>query len=245
MRTLVRPEPDWLNGRSTMTRQATLTERAYEYLRKKLLSGDLVPGTRLVNRTLAKEIGTSAIPVREAISRLISEGLVEYVPSAGAFVRARSLQELSDMFDLAEAIEPMAAAKAAEHINLHEIEQMQTIVDDWREMTRGLRHRPDGRLTPSQVERWRENERRFHEIMMAAARNELLSRFARELRVVAQVFQSLSRESEVIASASAEAMCRSYEALLQALRARDPQKTRERMMSMIRQNRDQAIKLRR
>lgn len=242
MRTLVRPEPDWLNGRSIMSRQSTLTERAYEYLRKKLLSGELTPGTRLVNRTLAKEIGTSAIPVREAISRLISDGLVEYVPSAGAFVRARSMQELSDMFDLAEAIEPMAAAKAAEHITLGEVEQMQTIADDWREMTRGLRHRPDGRLTPSQVERWRENERRFHEIMMAAARNELLSRFARELRGVAQAFQS---RSDVIASAAAEAMARSYEGLLQALRARDPQKTRERMLSMIRQNRDQAIKLRR
>jgi DNA-binding GntR family transcriptional regulator len=223
-------------------RSSTLTERAYEHLRAKLLSGELAPGTRLVNRAIAKEIGTSAIPVREAISRLISEGLVEYVPSAGAFVRARSPQELADMYDLAEAIEPVAAAKAAEHISERELEELQTIVDDWREMVRGLRHRPEGQLTAAQVVRWHENEIRFRQVVVDAARNGLMSKFARELAVVAQVFDSLRRPSEVITPAAAESMCRGYETLLAPLRARDPVRMREQMLAHVRRAREAALR---
>jgi DNA-binding GntR family transcriptional regulator len=224
-----------------ITRDLTLTERAYKYIREKLVSGELAPGTRLVNRALAKEIGTSAIPVREAISRLISEGLVEYVPSAGAYVRTRSPQELSDMFDLREAIEPVAAAKAAEHMSEHEVEELQSIVDDWREMVRGLRNRPEGRLSPAQVDRWRANEQRFHQVIIDAARNGLMSKFARELHVVGQVFDGLAHETEVIAPAPAEQMCRSYEAMLAAIRARDAEKLRTLVHDHIRRSRDAAI----
>ena len=50
--------------------QETHAQRAYRTIRRRLEDGDFAPGTRLVNRTLAKEIGTSPIPVREALNRL-------------------------------------------------------------------------------------------------------------------------------------------------------------------------------
>ena len=55
----------------------TLSEKAYQHIRRLVSSGELQPGARLVNRALADQLGTSFIPVREAISRLASEGLVE------------------------------------------------------------------------------------------------------------------------------------------------------------------------
>jgi DNA-binding FadR family transcriptional regulator len=74
---------------------ASLSEKAYQHIRQQVFAGALAPGDRLVNRTLAKQLGTSFIPVREAISRLASEGLVQQVAGAGAFVRTFDRQEIS------------------------------------------------------------------------------------------------------------------------------------------------------
>ena len=71
--------------------EQTLAEKSYDYIREKLSRGELPPGKRLVNRTLADEIGVSVIPVREAIHRLATEGLVEHVPGSGAFVRKTNI----------------------------------------------------------------------------------------------------------------------------------------------------------
>ncbi|TWT84624.1 Bacterial regulatory protein, gntR family [Planctomycetes bacterium CA13] len=61
-----------------------LSELSYEYIRAKLASGEVPAEQPLVRRTLAEEIGVSVIPVREAINRLSSEGLVDHVAGAGA-----------------------------------------------------------------------------------------------------------------------------------------------------------------
>ena len=54
----------------------SLVEQAYRHIRGKLSNGAFIPGEQLVNRVLATEVGVSVIPVREAINRLATEGLV-------------------------------------------------------------------------------------------------------------------------------------------------------------------------
>ena len=77
---------------------SSLADETYHAIRKRVAAGDWPPGMRLVNRKLGVELGVSMVPVREALNRLASEGLVEHVPGAGAFVRrldrkrVRSLQ---------------------------------------------------------------------------------------------------------------------------------------------------------
>ena len=73
---------------------ATLKQRAYNHIRRQVMTGRLSPGARLCNRGLAKEIGVSLIPVREAISQLVSEGLAEHRPRLGAFVVRVGREEL-------------------------------------------------------------------------------------------------------------------------------------------------------
>jgi len=63
--------------------QDTLSDIAYQRIHAKVVSGELEPGSRLVNRTLSKELGVSTIPVREALRRLASEGFAEHIPGAG------------------------------------------------------------------------------------------------------------------------------------------------------------------
>ena len=91
----------------------SLAEQAYKHIRGKLSNGTFVPGEQLVNRVLATEIGVSVIPVREAINRLATEGLVEHVPGSGAFVRQADGQQLHDLYVLRDALESCAAGEAA------------------------------------------------------------------------------------------------------------------------------------
>ncbi|MEM7603659.1 MAG: GntR family transcriptional regulator, partial [Verrucomicrobiota bacterium] len=112
----------------------SLSEKAYQHIRSRVFTGELAPGDRLVNRTLADELGTSFIPVREAISRLASEGLVKQVAGAGAFVRSFDRQEVSEIYDVRELIEPFAAAQAARFITDHELAELQTLLKDWEEL---------------------------------------------------------------------------------------------------------------
>ena len=90
------------------------SNRAYRIIRDAILSGDLAPGDRLNEATLAEAHGLSRTPVRSTLTRLTSEGLVEKVPHVGWFVRKMSLKELLDLFEFWRALQAGAAARAAE-----------------------------------------------------------------------------------------------------------------------------------
>jgi DNA-binding GntR family transcriptional regulator len=75
-------------------------------VRELILRGDLPAGARLGEVELAERLGVSRTPVREALTRLAAEGLVEIVPNRGARVSSWSVAELEGVFDLRSALEP-------------------------------------------------------------------------------------------------------------------------------------------
>jgi len=84
---------------------SSLRANAYSYLRQQIMSGRLTPGMRLVDNTLAREIGVSRTPVREAISQLEREGLAVCPSGSGAFVKLMNGRELRELFQLRVALE--------------------------------------------------------------------------------------------------------------------------------------------
>jgi DNA-binding GntR family transcriptional regulator len=89
-----------------VTRTVTSTERALGALRELILHGQFAAGARLGEVELAERLGVSRTPVREALTRLAAEGLVELVPNRGARVASWSVAELEGVFDLHSALEP-------------------------------------------------------------------------------------------------------------------------------------------
>ena len=118
----------------------SLADKSYDYLRNKLAQGELPPGQRLVNRTLADEIGVSVIPVREAINRLASEGLVEHFPGAGAFVRKPDRQDLDNLYVLRDAVESCAAAEAARYITDGQLAELKSLLEDAEQILEQIQH---------------------------------------------------------------------------------------------------------
>ena len=88
-----------------------------ERLRKDILAGQFVFGSRLKINELAARYTTSHMPVREALRQLQGEGLVKVEPNCGARVQGVDLAFLCDIFDLRIALEPMLARRAAERMN--------------------------------------------------------------------------------------------------------------------------------
>lgn len=92
-------------------------DHVFEIIRQGIISGRFVPGQRLVLRDLQEEIGFSRSTFREAFARLAAEKLVKLVPNVGVAVQRLTSKELSDLFEIRELLEGMAARLAAEHID--------------------------------------------------------------------------------------------------------------------------------
>lgn len=88
-------------------------EAAYEYVRERIVSGEYGAGYRLVIDDLARELGTSAIPVREAIRRLEAEGLVAYQRNTGARVISPDPNAVVEILSVLAVLEGYATALAA------------------------------------------------------------------------------------------------------------------------------------
>jgi DNA-binding GntR family transcriptional regulator len=98
-----------------VTRSLTSAERTLDTLREDILRGALPAGARLGEVELAERLGVSRTPVREALSRLAAEGLVELVPNRGARVASWTVDELEGVFALRSLLEPQLTALAVPH----------------------------------------------------------------------------------------------------------------------------------
>lgn len=127
-------------------------------LRKQILSGQLGPGERIKQEQVARECGTSRIPVRDALSQLNNEGLVAHTTYAGARVASLSAAELDEIYLLRECVEPRALSASVPNLPL---ETLQTLEESLLEMER--------MADPTDPSRWIELDRRFHLASYSAA----------------------------------------------------------------------------
>ena len=126
---------------SSSLQSPALSEIAARALRESILDGRLLPGARLVERDLAEELHVSRVPVREALRRLVKEGLVSVVPHRGAVVSPVSASLVTDVFSVRVVLEGMAARIAAPQLSDETILLLTQIVT---EMEGAGRH-PTGR----------------------------------------------------------------------------------------------------
>ena len=92
------------------------SDRAYTALREEIIDGSLAPGAVLGEVEQSRRLGLSRTPLREALARLVADGLAEPAPGRGLVVTAVSLEEARPLFDLRIALETLAARRAAERI---------------------------------------------------------------------------------------------------------------------------------
>ena len=108
-----------------MNEYLPLRDVVFNTLRQAILKGELKPGERLMEIQLAKKLGVSRTPVREAIRKLELEGLVLMIPRKGAEVAEITAQDLEDVLEVRGALEELAVKDACEHITDEQLVELQ------------------------------------------------------------------------------------------------------------------------
>ncbi|MEU4564238.1 GntR family transcriptional regulator [Actinoplanes sp. NPDC023936] len=93
-----------------------LPDQIYAALRERIITGELPPGRRLVERDLAADLGVSRIPLRAALPQLEADGFITTTPRRGAVIAQLTLEDIEELFDVREKLEPMAAELAARRL---------------------------------------------------------------------------------------------------------------------------------
>ncbi|MCR8635617.1 GntR family transcriptional regulator [Paenibacillus radicis (ex Xue et al. 2023)] len=108
-----------------------LTDEIYKIIKEQILSHELAPGEKVNIDKLARDLEVSNIPIREALSRLSSEGFVDMIPYKGMFVTPMSLKDLNELFELRIHLETLAVEKAAALIPEQELLHIKEKMDSF------------------------------------------------------------------------------------------------------------------
>jgi len=119
-----------MEGRMAESKTVNLTKTAVYALRQKVLHGGLPGGTRLYEVALSEELQISRTPVREAMSRLAEEGLLERAPGGGFQVRSFTRRDVTDAIELRGVLEGTAARLAAEQgVGKESLKEINALLD--------------------------------------------------------------------------------------------------------------------
>ncbi|WP_329387544.1 GntR family transcriptional regulator [Streptomyces sp. NBC_01716] len=103
------------------------SQRVADTLRKRILSGALTPGTRIMQEEVAESLGSSRLPVREALRILAAEGLVVIKPNSGAWVSKMDLAECQATYKLRERVEPLALTESLPNLTSEDFARLDEI----------------------------------------------------------------------------------------------------------------------
>ncbi len=109
--------------------QRTVTEKVMARIRTMLITGVLEPGSRIGQIELARRFDVSIVPIREALARLASLGLVEIVSHRGVFVSKMSAEELVDLYTVREILEEQAAKIAVDKLTDSDLDDLDRLAD--------------------------------------------------------------------------------------------------------------------
>ena len=134
-------------------------------VRADVLEGRIRPGEWLRQERIAREHGASQMPVREALKRLVAEGVLEHVPYCGVRAVEFTVEDVEDLYACRLFIEGMSARYAAASITDEEVRELEA-----------LHRRMSACAMPGQLPEYRELNRQFHSLIFTASRRSYLIR---------------------------------------------------------------------
>ncbi|MFC3700263.1 GntR family transcriptional regulator [Reinekea marina] len=149
-------------------------------LRSRILSGDLAEGDLIRQELLAAEYDVSRMPVREALKRLDSEGLVVFTTNKGATVTKHSLEEIAEIFDLRVLLEVDLFSKSIPRMTEQDFEACQALLD-----------KMEASYAAGNVAEWGPLNAEFHGLLYAAANQSLTMQLLERISMQANRYVSM------------------------------------------------------
>ena len=159
-----------------INKEASLTESVYRAVRNDLVLSRVTPGTRLKTSALAQTYGVSLAAVREALTRLASEGLVEAEPQRGFRATALSAERLQDLTEVRIEIERMCICQSIARFNLLTDVRLDQAME--KLLTTATFDAEEHHVI---TDEWSYAHIEFHEILVSGCRNRVLMQMRRQL----------------------------------------------------------------
>ncbi len=190
--------------RGHVTRPRSLRDQVYDRLRAAILSGELAPGVPVIEAEIAAMLGASRTPVREALRRLETEGMLEPRGARGSVVRELKRDEVECIFEIREALETLAARRASRRLSERDLAEFARLIERMAE------HVDDA----SEMERL---DTQFHDRILALAEGDRLKRMLGDLRADILPWRFIALATRERRHATVE----EHAAMLAAMQAKD------------------------
>lgn len=167
----------------------TMRERSYLHIQSQISTGQLPAGAPISELLLAKELGSSRTPIREAIGQLVAEGLLEQTPTGTTLVVRLQRQDIVELYELREALETYVIEKVAgSALPESDRERLQRLVDEILVLQRELQASGAKALDESQMNRFLASDFAFHSLLMSMAHNSRIQKVLNEMRLLIRIF---------------------------------------------------------
>ncbi len=185
-------------------RPRSLREQVYDHLRAAILCGSLAPGSPIIEADIAATLGASRTPVREALRRLETEGMLEPRGNRGSVVRELHLDEVVCIFEIREGLESLAARRASRRMTKRDYTELERLI---KRMARFVDD-------PGEMERL---DTAFHDFILAHADGHRLKRMLGDLRSDIQPWRVIALST----SERRRATISEHAAIVRAMRSGD------------------------
>ena len=202
----------------TYRKPTDLKNWAYETIKRKILNVEVSAGDQLRIESLAQQLGISRTPIREALLKLESEGLVRAASRVGFFVRGITKQDLHELFELREILESYAAEKAAVLVDEQDIDKLEA-----------YQKRADKAISTGNRSAFMDMEIEIHSLILKKAGNTRLMQMIESIKDLIHRERFLSLQS----SENIEESFKEHQQIINALAEKDSKQAGRLMRSHI------------
>ncbi|WP_052665778.1 GntR family transcriptional regulator [Nitriliruptor alkaliphilus] len=207
--------------RSSPSPMASLKDLAAAEIRQRIFSGDLKPGSKVDQETLAAELGMSKLPVREALISLDSEGLIHSIARRGSFVAELTREDIRDHYQIFGTVAGLAAERAATALTDDELKRLAQTLDEMESTDDPVRQE--------------ELNHEFHRVINIAGRSRRLT------SVLGLLSKSLPSHFYEFHTSWSDTAHKDHRRILRALKARNADRAGRAMSDHLRRGADHAV----
>lgn len=206
-----------------MIKHSNLSQRIYEVLKDQIINEELGPGERLLDDKLASSFGVSRTPIREALTKLTSEGLVEIIPRSGVYVKKLTKKDIEEIYKIRKVLEGLAVREATSIIDDKKLEQLNLLLQKAERCSSG-----------DDWQSYIDLDVALHDSILKNCQNSRLYTVMTNLNTLIHVFRvRVARDKEKAGQALHE-----HKTILNAIKAKNPEKAEKAMMEHIEKSKE-------
>lgn len=213
----------------TIQTHRPLREMVYEELKDRIVMGEILPGTRLMEVQLAQEMDVSRTPIREAIRKLEKEGLVMIEPRKGAYAAEISLEDMAEMLEVCQNAEGLAAFFAASRMTKKQKKALEYASSKY-----------NAAACNKDIAAMIKYDEEFHRIIAESSNNKYLFKMLEQLNKSVFRFRNICCRVSV-GSMTSENLTKENMAILEAIDMGDPEAARDAVAAYIDRLKKQVI----